>query len=283
VIVVLPLLLALQAGDPPPLDPPDDSAEAPPIDVPDDGDGDDDGVVGDDDGDEAPTPRLKPKAKKTEKKKKPKGKLELPLPRGNDDDDDDIDVDDNSNDVFWDGLAGCGLAGAVPAAGAATGLGLFYGGAACGDAAAVVGGVSGALIGIPSLLLLGPCAGGGAACGASIGAVTSSKDPFTAFAWSLPGIGLGIASGVVASVGVLISSSTSTTLGDAAPVLGTTLVVIGGLGALAAGPVSVAGASLTQEDWVDDDDDDGDDDTLRDGGVAARALLLPRKPAPMTF
>lgn len=280
-ILALSLLLALQAGDPPPLEPAEGGAEPPPVDVP-DVDENDDG----DDGDEPPTPRLVPKTKR-EKKKKPKGKIELPLPRGNDDgDDDDVDGDGDrgGNDVFWDGLAGCGLAGAVPAAGAATGLGLFYGGAACGDAAAVVGGVSGALIGIPSLLLLGPCAGGGAACGASIGAVTSSKDPFTAFAWSLPGIGLGIASGVVASVGVLISSSTSTTLGDAAPALGTTLVVIGGLGALAAGPVAVAGASLTQEDWVDDDDDDdGSDDALRDGGVAARAALLPRVPAPMEF
>jgi hypothetical protein len=167
---------------------------------------------------------------------------------------------------------------------------LFYGsllgGNACGSVAGVVGGVSGALIAIPSVLLLGPCAGGGAACGAGVGAATSDKDLVRALQWSLPGVLVGTLGGGVAAAGLLLSSSTNPETETWALPLGTTLVVTGTLLAAAGGPVAVAGATLTQTDDPDVDaeepsspssallearapgrvdDDDNADDNVGDG------------------
>jgi hypothetical protein len=180
--------------------------------------------------------------------------------------------------VLVDGSVGCALGGVVPALGATTGLGLFYGsmlgGTACGSIAGFVGGISGALVAIPSLLLLGPCAGGGAACGASVGAVLSDKDVWRAAQWSLPGVLAGTLGGSVAAAGLLVSSSTNPANEPWALPVGTTLVVVGTMLAVSGGPLAVAGATLTQAD--DPDEDPAPKKVLRDGGVEAH--VTPRTP-----
>jgi hypothetical protein len=187
--------------------------------------------------------------------------------------------DDNDSTVFIDSTIGCGVGGALPALGTTAGLGLFYGsllgGSACGSVAGFVGGVSGALVAIPSVLLLGPCAAGGATCGAALGAATSDKDIGRAVQWSLPGVGAGLVGGGVATAGLLVSSATTPEMREWALPVGTTLVVVGTLLASAGGPLSVAGVTLTQTDAGGDDDDapkKAPKRALRDGGVEARAL-----------
>ena len=192
--------------------------------------------------------------------------------------------DDDASSVFVDGSIGCGIGGALPALGTTAGLGLFYGsmlgGNACGSVAGFVGGVSGALVAIPSVMLLGPCAAGGATCGAALGAATSDKDIGRAVQWSLPGLGAGLVGGGVATAGLLVSSATNPEMRSWAMPVGTTLVVVGTLLASAGGPLSVAGATLMQADDPDDDDssEKAPKRALRDGGLEARAA--PKTPSP---
>ncbi len=257
--------LALQAGDPPP------PAAPRPVEEPDaEAQDDDDGAAAesdesdegeDQDEEKSPRPRRRPRAR-------------LPGPDALD--------DDTFTPVFWGANTGCALGGVLPATGATFGLGLFYGAGACGDVAGAVGGLSGALIAIPSLLVLGPCAAGGATLGASMGAVLSAQDPVTAALWTLPGIGMGVAGGAVATAGVLVTSTTDPELRQVALPLGTTLVIIGSAAALAAGPLAVAGATITQEPW-EFDVDAADTQRLRDGGVEARHFSAPATPTAMAF
>jgi hypothetical protein len=187
---------------------------------------------------------------------------------------------DDDDAIFVDGGIGCALGGALPAVGTTAGLGLFYGsmigGSACGNVAGFVGGVSGALVAIPSVLLLGPCAATGATCGAVLGAATSDKDIGRAVQWSLPGLGVGLLGGGVATAGLLVSSATNPEMQPWAMPVGTTLVIVGTMLSAAGGPLSVAGATLMQ---ADDPDSDGaavrkmPKKALRDGGIEARARL----------
>lgn len=184
--------------------------------------------------------------------------------------------DDRFAPVLVGSGIGCGAGGALPATGAGVGLGVFYSslvaGNACGDVAGLIGGVSGALVAIPSLLLLGPCAGGGAACGAVIGALVDGKDATTAALWTLPGVGAGVVGGIAATAGLLLTSSPEASLRGIAMPVGTTLVVVGTLASLAAGPLAVAGATLTQR--PSDSEDEDEKPALRDGGLQARAPAM---------
>jgi hypothetical protein len=170
--------------------------------------------------------------------------------KGDKDDDDD---DDNESALLWGGLAGCLTGGILPGGLAATGLSVFYVAQAARTAADIcgalgfVGGATGALIAVPSLLLLGPCAAGGAGCGAAAGAVLSGKEPTTALWWSLPAVGLGLVGGGIASAGVLLQSAEDPTAASGSP-LPLVLVGIGSALALASGPLAVGLAVITEED-----------------------------------
>ena len=202
-----------------------------------------------------------------ESQQRQRPRLRLPAPESG--------TTDTDSGVFWGASTGCGIGGALPAAGTALGLGLFYSAGVCGDIAGTVGSISGAVVAVPSLLMLGPCAAGGSALGASFAAVLTAQDPLTAALWTLPGLGLGVAGGALATAGLLVSSTSDSSLRTIAGPLGTTLVVLGTAAALAAGPLAVAGATITQEPW-DFDDDSQSPAALRDGGVDARALAPPR-------
>ncbi|MDP2345805.1 MAG: hypothetical protein Q8O67_33000 [Deltaproteobacteria bacterium] len=258
-VITLLLSLALQVGDPPPETPAEPVPR--PVEEPDDDDDDEEEEEEEEDND--------------------------------DDDDDDDDVrprqrlprsdnfhDDEATAVFWGASSGCAVGGVLPATGVAFGLGLFYGAGACGEVAGAIGGLSGALVAVPSLLLLGPCASGGATLGASVGAVLSAQDPLTAALWTLPGLGMGVAGGALATAGVLVTSTTDPELRTIAVPLGTTLVILGSIAALASGPVAVAGATVTQEPWGMVE---GSSAELRDGGVEARHEVPSAVPTTMAF
>lgn len=262
-IALLLTTLALQVGDAPPVEPrpveepaQDDDDDDDVRDDNDDNDDHDELRDEDDDDDDAPArPR--------------------PLPDADDDA-----PDDTFSPVFWGGGSGCLLGGVLPATGAAFGLGLFYGAGACGEVAGAIGGLSGALVAVPSLLLLGPCAAGGTTLGATIGAVLSAQDPLTAALWTLPGLGMGVAGGALATAGLLVTSTTDPDLQTIAVPLGTTLVILGSAAALGAGPLAVAGATLTQEPW--DLVTNGQREDLRDGGIEARRPPTQRPPSART-
>ena len=184
--------------------------------------------------------------------------------------------------VFTGSSIGCLAGGAVPTAVTATGLGLFYGGQSCGAAAAVVGGISGTLLGIPGFLVLAPCAVGGAACGAGVGALLDNDDPFVAVTWTIPGLVVGGLGGALAAAGMLVSTSTDPGLGDNAFAIGTALVAVGGLAALAGGPLATAGATLTRTSAFDDEgelDQDLDEDRLDTIEVRLDEKAFTKQPA----
>jgi MFS family permease len=78
--------------------------------------------------------------------------------------------------------------------------------------------------------------------------------------------------GIAATAGLLLTSSPEASLRGIAVPVGTTLVVVGTLASLAAGPLAVAGATLTQR--PSDSEDEDEMPALRDGGLQARAPAM---------
>lgn len=148
--------------------------------------------------------------------------------------------DDEWSMVNTLGATGCAVGGVLPAVSAVTALGLFYGGTACAPAAALFTGVSAVVIGVPAFIALAPCAVGGVACGAAVGAVLDDEEPGVAAAWTLPGLVVGTAGGALAAAGIVVANTPDTFAA------GTAMVAVGSLLALSGGPLAIAGASLTR-------------------------------------
>ncbi len=168
--------------------------------------------------------------------------------------------DDDWSMVNTLGATGCAVGGVLPAMSAVTAMALFYGGTACSSAGAAVGGVSGVVIGVPALIALAPCAVGGVACGAAVGAVLDDEEPGVAAAWTLPGLVVGTAGGALAAAGLVVASDSDSFAA------GTAMVAVGSLLALSGGPLAIAGASLTRTPAVPEADEDKalDDDNAVD-------------------
>ncbi len=168
------------------------------------------------------------------------------------------------------GATGCAVGGILPAVSAVTALGLFYGGTACLPAAAFVGGVSGVVIGVPAFIALAPCAVGGVACGAAVGAVLDDEEPGIAAAWTLPGLVVGTAGGALAAAGLVVASTSDSFAA------GTAMVAVGSLLALSGGPLAIAGASLTRTPAAPE----AEEDKSLDDDNAVDVVFVP---APMRF
>jgi len=235
VVVTLGLIAGQsEVGDAPPVPAPVvEEAVPPPVTPPLDDDDDDD----DDKGDEKPAPETTPDAVAAE--------------------------DDDWSMVTALSTTGCVAGGIIPGAGGMAGLALFYGGSAasgCGPLG-LVSGIGGLVLAVPSLLALAPCAVGGAACGAAVGAVIDDEDPATAAAWTIPGLVVGTIGGGIAAAGLFVSQTDD----RAAFGAGTTMVAVGSLLALVGGPLAIAGATLTRTPAVIDGDDKVEDKKLDDG------------------
>ncbi len=186
-----------------------------------------------------------------------------------------ITPDANSDDDEWSmvntlGATGCAVGGVLPAVSAVTALGLLYGGSACAPAAALTG-VGAVVIGVPAFIALAPCAVGGVACGAAVGAVLDDEEPGVAASWTLPGLVVGTAGGALAAAGLVVANGPPETFAA-----GTAMVAVGGLLALAGGPLAIAGASLTRTPAVPED---AEDPALDDDNAVDVVFV----PAPMRF
>lgn len=248
-VVVLAQVLALQAGDAPPAPSPVVQApveqpvvEAPAVPAP---------------VDEAPEPTTPDEAPAPDKASK-EGAVAPDAKKDSDD----------WSMVNTLGATGCAVGGVLPAVSAVTGLALFYGGTACSPAAALVGGVSGVVLGVPALIALAPCAVGGVACGAAIGAVLDDEEPGIAAAWTVPGLVVGTAGGALAAAGLVVAKTSDSFAA------GTAMVAVGSLLALSGGPLAIAGASLTRTPAVPE----GAEDKALDDDNAVDVVFVPAGP-----
>jgi hypothetical protein len=144
----------------------------------------------------------------------------------------------------WGATTVCGALGVLPAFGTLLGTGAFIAGAGAGAltggaGAACLGITYGALLGAPSLLVLGPCASGGALVGGVLVAALDDRSPWPVAAGASPGVILGLLGTAGAAWGLIELANAS---GDFT--LPATLLALSAGAAFAAGPVAIAGISI---------------------------------------
>ena len=248
----------------------------PPVEVPPEANGDKNPADG--------APDAAPDAKGGDTKQKPNGKggAEKDGPRkGDKGEGADKDDDRWLSPLLVGSAAGCGVGGVTPAAGVVGGYSMFYsslaasvGAEPCATTAGAALGAMGVVLSVPMVLMLGPCAAGGAMCGGLVAAVFSGKDLWSVVTWSIPGLVMGLLGGGVAAGGLVLSTNNDPALRDVAMPAGTALVVIGTAAAVLAGPTAITTLTLFAEDAGDNETEE-----VRKGGVDALAPAAPPQQA----
>jgi hypothetical protein len=143
--------------------------------------------------------------------------------------------------------AGCATLGCLPGLGTAVGgsvllTSLGFGAAQSGalGVCVILGGVvGGGIVGAPSVVLLGPCASGGALVGGVAGASLDDRSLTPIFLGAIPGLVAGLAATAGAIWGLVVLSNSSADYTTPALILGTSAIV-----ALLSGPITIAGETI---------------------------------------
>ena len=148
----------------------------------------------------------------------------------------------------WGSTTGCALGGCAPAVGTGVGAAIFLtfvnaglaqGGGAAAACLSTVGLGGGIALGVPGVVLLGPCASLGAFAGGLVGAALEERPPVLVVLGGLPGLAVGLVGSLTAIWGLVVLFNTSGDYLVPATLLGASTAL-----ALAAGPITVAGMSI---------------------------------------